>query len=434
MVQQLSTNTFGCAKWIVSTDATQGTHTTISSALTSASSGDTIFIRPGTYTENPTLKAGVNLAAYVCDGFTPNVIINGECTLTAAGTVSISGVQFQTNSNFCISVTGSNAIVLNINSCYINCSNNTGINLSNSSTSTFINISNCIGNLGTTGIGLYSITGDSNLTFFNCNIGNSGASTTASNCSTGVASFYWCNIPVPISASGTGTIGFINGNIDTSAHNTTPLTLTGTSSMTFQNASCSAGTASAFSIASGCTANVYNSLIGSSNTNAISGAGSILYSALSFSSSSDTIQSTLSQTGGPLQGSKNTAPSAGFLGEQIRANGNASISNNTYTSLCSISLTAGIWDVSAVTVFQFTGLATFNQLGISTSNTGVVGTFGDQYIQTNVGGLTAPNTSLAIPSFRLTLTATTTYYCTVLADFSTGTCTGYGRISATRVG
>lgn len=33
-----------------------GDFTTIGAAITAASSGQTIFIRPGTYTENPTLK------------------------------------------------------------------------------------------------------------------------------------------------------------------------------------------------------------------------------------------------------------------------------------------------------------------------------------------------------------------------------------------
>ena len=98
--QQLSTNTFCTAKWIVSPTATDGTHTTIAAALTAASSGDTIFIRPGTYTENLTLKAGVNLAAYDCDAFSGQVTISGKCSFSAAGQVDISGIRLQTNGDF----------------------------------------------------------------------------------------------------------------------------------------------------------------------------------------------------------------------------------------------------------------------------------------------------------------------------------------------
>ena len=97
-----------------------GDFTTIAAALTASSSGTTIFLRPGTYTENPTLKAGVNLSAYGSDSSlngTGNVIINGTCTLSTAGSVTISGVQLQTNSANAIVVSGSVASVLNLNNC-----------------------------------------------------------------------------------------------------------------------------------------------------------------------------------------------------------------------------------------------------------------------------------------------------------------------------
>src|ERR1043166_1875682 len=125
MAQQIvSTNTFTTAKWIVSATASDGTHTTIATALTSASSGDTIFIRPGTYTENLTLKAGVNIAAFICDGYTPNVTISGTLTLTTAGTVSISGIRLQTNSAAVLAVTGSAASNVFLINCYLNLTNN----------------------------------------------------------------------------------------------------------------------------------------------------------------------------------------------------------------------------------------------------------------------------------------------------------------------
>src|SRR5215469_17495644 len=84
-----------------------GDFTTITAAINAAVSGQTIFLRPGTYTENPTLKAGVNLAAFDADATTPNVIINGKCSFSSAGTVSISGIELQTNSDFCLAVSGS---------------------------------------------------------------------------------------------------------------------------------------------------------------------------------------------------------------------------------------------------------------------------------------------------------------------------------------
>src|SRR5512135_3481216 len=122
MALKTADNNFGTAKFIVSGAYSDGcTHITIASALTDASSGDTIFIRPGTYTENLTLKAGVNLTAFTGDGSlntTSNVVILGKCTMTTAGTVNISGVQLKTNSDFFLAVTGSANSIVNLNSCF----------------------------------------------------------------------------------------------------------------------------------------------------------------------------------------------------------------------------------------------------------------------------------------------------------------------------
>jgi pectin methylesterase-like acyl-CoA thioesterase len=98
MALKTADNNFGVAKWIVSSAYSDGcTHTTIASALTSASSGDTIFVRTGTYTENLTLKAGVNICAFEGDGYTPTVTIIGKASFSSAGTVCLSGLRLQTN-------------------------------------------------------------------------------------------------------------------------------------------------------------------------------------------------------------------------------------------------------------------------------------------------------------------------------------------------
>lgn len=86
-------NPMSSARWIVDPLGFNGTHTTIAAAITSATAGDTIFLLPGTYTENPTLKAGVNICAFECDSGestgTSNVIINGTVTASYVGTVSL---------------------------------------------------------------------------------------------------------------------------------------------------------------------------------------------------------------------------------------------------------------------------------------------------------------------------------------------------------
>lgn len=107
------------ARFIVGILAKGANYTTITAALAAAVSGDTIFIQTGTYTEDLTLKDGVNMTAFNCDALTPNVIIVGTCTASFTGTASYSGIQFKTNGAAAILVTGANAIVVNMTNCFI---------------------------------------------------------------------------------------------------------------------------------------------------------------------------------------------------------------------------------------------------------------------------------------------------------------------------
>lgn len=289
MSQQLiSTNTFGTAKWIVSSDPTQGTHTTISAALTSSSSGDTIFIRPGTYTENLTLKAGVNLTAYECDYLTPNVIINGKLTFTTAGTVTISGIQLKTNSDYFLAVTGSSASIINLEGCYLNCLNNTGIDFSSSSSSAFILIKNCKGDVATTGISCFSSTSAGVIKFSYSDIGNSGNSTTANTISSGTLFVNWSQILMPITTSGTATFGSFDSSY--LASNATCLTAGGSGVHSSISDIFNSGTASAISV--GSALSLSRCSVGCSNTNAITGAGTLNYGGLNFYSSSQAVNTT----------------------------------------------------------------------------------------------------------------------------------------------
>lgn len=274
----LATNNYGPAKFIVDASAANGTHTTIASALTAASSGDTIFIRPGTYTENLTLKAGVNLAAYSCDAFTPNVTISGTCSFSASGTCTISGIRLQTNSANCVSVTGASS-VLKIVNCYINATNNTAIAQSNGT----IEINFSQGDLATTGIALFALTGGS-LQCYNSRFMNSGTSTTASTNANGSLVFEYSLFAFPITVSGTtGSINaafteFVPGDntICLTQNSTTVTEMVLRSCFLFNNV------ASAISIGAGSNLTVVNAVIRSAGTNVITGSGTIRCSGIEF--------------------------------------------------------------------------------------------------------------------------------------------------------
>jgi hypothetical protein len=280
---------------IVATDGT-GDFTTIGAALTAASSGQTIFIRPGTYTENPTLKSGVNLCAFDCDALTPNVIISGKCTFTAAGTVSISGIQLETNSDYALSVTGSAASIVNFINCYINVSNNTGIQFTSSSSSSQINFRYSTANVTTTGISLFTHSSAGLLSANFTNFGNPGSTTTPSTISSGNLQLAFGAMQVPITASSTAIISCEYTNFNT-VTNTTCITLSGTSSALLDNSDFISGSSSALSIGSGTTVTCQGPItINCTGTFGISGSGSISYTAIFYNNSTSNIESTVTQT------------------------------------------------------------------------------------------------------------------------------------------
>jgi hypothetical protein len=433
-------NLYGVAAYIVDPTPGRGNFTTIQAAITAAAAdggSKTIFIRPSTYTENLTLSANVNLTAFQCDSSlngTGKVIILGTCTLTAAGTVTISGIQLQTNSAALLAVTGSEASIVNLNNCYLNCTNNTGITFSSANTSAFINVFNCTGDLGTTGIALFSDSSTGRIKFANCFFSNSGNSTTASTKSAGSFNSTRTTFTNPLTYSSSDTTGGIEYT-NFSCTNITALTTSGTGQLAIIYSYFSTGSASAISVGSGTILSLSFCILLSTNTNALTGAGTVSWWASFFSSSK--ISNVTTQLGGAATGlSQGTAPSAGFIGEQIRSAVSSasavSLTNNTPADVTSISLTAGIWDISAIGQVGANGNNTEERIAISTTSA-TLSTSGDNtaiFNLANTGG-TFP---LCVPSWRLVVSSTTTVYLVARSLFSTGSSTVYGRISATRVG
>lgn len=426
------------ARFIVGNLSNGANYSTIAAAITAAASGDTIYVQTGTYTENLTLKAGVNLCAFECDALTPNVTIIGTSTLTTAGTVTISGLRLQTNSSFLLAVTGTLASIVNLKNCYLNMTNNTGISHTSSSASSAINLLNCRGNLGTTGIAKYVSTSAGNISFQYCVFSNSGNSTTASSISTGASMMAYSNFASVFSTSSVGVILATYTNIGATALNTAGITTAGTGVSAIQFCNIGSGTASAVSIGSGTTVEILNSEFTSSNTNAITGAGTLNYSGITFGSGTSTTINVTTQLGGTIQGGRFQAPSAGFLGEQIRAtlaSGSAvAVSTNTAVNITSISLTAGVWDVSAVALFGGGGATGLLLEGSINTTSATRGTNGDNAVGTSAMPTASGASGVSVPSYRITLTATTTVYLVAFALFTIGALTGFGRISATRVG
>jgi hypothetical protein len=106
----------------------------------------------------------------------------------------------------------------------------------------------------------------------------------------------------------------------------------------------------------------------------------------------------------------------------------------TWGDLTSISLTAGDWDIAAVTQQTTPGTMTGEtRLGISvTSGNSATG------LTTGYNRLTFPNATVAadsgasIPMYRLQLGSTTTVYLKFFTEYSTGTPKAVGTIIARR--
>jgi hypothetical protein len=265
----------------------RGTFATIASALTAASSGQTIFIRPGTYTENITLKSGVNLTAWDTDSFTPTVSVVGLATLAASGTVNISGIQFTNNGSNNIFNGVGTSTVMNFTKCKVtqtDGSANTFV-VSGSSTTAVFTFYDCNFAYGTNSGNLIRNLGGASFTFRNCNVTGTGTGTKF-NCNTsGDSLTLWnCDIQGIVTLSSNGTNNIINTKIDGSANNAVAVT-----------GACNAigsyflsGTNNAFTSSAG-TANILNTTIDSTNTTPLTTSGTLNYSGLVFSNTGITV-------------------------------------------------------------------------------------------------------------------------------------------------
>jgi hypothetical protein len=340
-----ATTDYHVARFIVSAggSADGANYSTIASAITAAVAAtgvQTIFIQPGTYTENLTLAANVNLVAFVGDNDTPTVTIVGKATATFAGSCTISGIRLTTNSDNFLAVTGSNATIVTLDNCYLNCSNATGITFSVSNTASRIYLRNCGGDLGTTGIGLITSTSTGQFKAYHTIFTNSGSSLTASTTSTSLIVLRFCEMQIAFSATSTGSIDAKYCNLDTSGFNLLSLAVTGTGISTYENCAFGGGTAAACTVGSGATVRFWNCSINSSNAAVVSGAGTFAYANLIYLGTSSTITAT-------TQTILLTGPSATFGSSNNGGTNSVIVSNTSNTASSRANITASVGGTSS---------------------------------------------------------------------------------------
>lgn len=312
MTIQTSDNKFGVAQWIVDPVSGLGTHTTIAAALAAASSGENIFIRPGVYTEDITLKAGVNLTGFTSDSPDLTVNITGKISASYTGSVTLANLTLRTNSDFFLEITGSGALFLDVVNCNLIAADNTGISFTNSNASSIVELYQCFGDVATTGVALFAHSSAGTMQFEWCDIGNSGSSTTASTASAGSLFLNWSQFIFPITTSGTVSFGSNYCSHFTSPINTTSLTLGSSGPQQVTHGNIASGTASDISI--GSTAAVINTSLAGSNANQITGAGTCNYTGVyKFGAGAPTINTSSTTTYSTYMGPISFDDGANFL-------------------------------------------------------------------------------------------------------------------------
>lgn len=186
--------------------------------------------------------------------------------------------------------------------------------------------------------------------------------------------------------------------------------------------------------------NAVNTLLYASSANVMAALATANSGVLTTDSSGvpsiDTTNFVRQTTGMQVKGNNtNTAPPAGFIGERISSGAVSfgAMTNTTVNNVTSISLTAGIWDITGSVDFSITSAVQSEMVvGISSASATLQGSFGDQKARSNAtqGGCTP-----CVANFRVLLSSTTTYYLIGQANFSAGTVSSTGaRLSAVRVG
>jgi len=291
------------ASIIVDPTAGKGNYTTIAAAITAASSGQTILIKSGTYAENLSLKAGVNLSAFGSDGKNVpcHVIISGTATCTTAGTVATySGINFTSTVTAAIVMSGSATGTIYLQNCTVSSTGVPSIIITAAGDAR-ITLDNC--NV-ITNHKIFEISGGGGISFYQCVVGSSTVASTSS--STGgirISYTYW-----------TGIFSLTNAFISADHSffiitDSTIFTIGSSSTNTIDFCEIKSGTASAISVSTNLT--ISDSIIQSSNTNAITGAGTVVFSGLSFTGTSHTINTTTQTNKFFIPGAMNTVLPAG---------------------------------------------------------------------------------------------------------------------------
>lgn len=306
MTAQTNDSKFSCSKWIVDANGLDSgaTHITIQGAIDDAVSGDTVFIKPSlpafaAYDEDITLKSGVNLVGFNNSGFSGvQAEILGKVTLGSATDCSVKNILIMTQSDYAIEDTGASAGSIRFLDCSIRIDSTGGINLDNANRTLTFN--NCQHGRVTNSLKDFNVTSVSMLTFEYCVF--SGATTTgvASTIAAGTLGMRFCLMNRhAVGLSGTAVGDFDSVFINASTDNLLGIDFDGGTSTAFK-LDINSGTAAGINIGTGVIVSATGLSIRSSNSDAISGDGTLIGPGSEFYGSSSVIASAITWSTGAV--------------------------------------------------------------------------------------------------------------------------------------
>jgi hypothetical protein len=321
-------NPMSSTRWIVDPLGVNGTHTTIQSAINSATAGDDILIMTNlqnqAYNENLTLTTGVNLTGFNGDNLTGQVVVNGTLTYNTNGPISISNISFTIDSSNnlvnCLP-TGVNTSVMNFSNCSFTANGTASyflINANSVSASSVLSFVNCNFDLPNPNAAYFANNGNGSMSFVNCFLGNSGGSTVYSACLSGIVNATNSQFSAPLQFAGSGA-----GTLDGCVLNTEPINFNAISFFGATGAlGCKycrflTGSANAIALASPSVLNFQFCEIYNTGQYGIGGNGTLEFSPISFTNTTDLIDPALTLTATSFGPIVRISPTSGSVSSQI---------------------------------------------------------------------------------------------------------------------
>ena len=266
----------------------RGTYQTITEANAAASSGDMVYIRSGTYTEDWTAKAGIS---YVGDtDKNATTLLTGKVTLSETGVCFFKNLAFASNADNVILHSGANDVEGYFENCYFETDDAVAIiSSTNTNSSSVLEFKTCNFLVNNSTATYVAHSGTAELRFFYCEMRSNGTwavNNLLSSSTGGFSIFHWCYIQGSFTTSNNHEFRFHFTELNPQT-NTVILTHNSTAGSRDKEVyhcimRASTTTSTAISIGASATLDLVSTTIDSQNATTISGTGTLRYADLVF--------------------------------------------------------------------------------------------------------------------------------------------------------